>query len=183
MTIFEYLTVAVSLILALGLSKLVSSVPFVFHRERRDWLHILVFVLAISTHIVIWWNIWLLNEIPNWTIFQFAILMASPLSLYLFATALLSPDPSQVSDWKQYLAEHSFLVFASAVAVLFFSLMRNIFILGADGRVLPTVVFPLILMSTLLFGSFSQRRSVHASIIVLVYMFMTYVLVRNFVAS
>ena len=39
MSIFEYLTVAVSIVLALGLSKLVSSIPYVFDRRKRDWLH------------------------------------------------------------------------------------------------------------------------------------------------
>lgn len=177
MTIFEYLTVAVSIVLGLGLSKLVSSVPFVFASNKRDWLHILSFIFLIIAHIIVWWNIWLLNGISDWNIFQFAIIMGSPLSLYLAATAIVSADPSQVSDWKQHFASHSHWMFSALAAALALAMLRAEFI-ATYGTSWATVIA----FFGMLFCAFSNKRSVHANTIILGYIFLAYILTRNFVA-
>ncbi len=107
MSIFEYLTVAVSIVLALGIGKLTSSIPHVFDARRIDWLHALFFILLFVAHIIVWWRVWLLNTVTSWNILQFTILMGSPLSLYLAATALVSSNPEQVDDWQRYFDERS----------------------------------------------------------------------------
>ena len=107
MSIFEFLTVAISIVLALGLSLLISSIPHVFDAKKRDWLHALVFLLLVFAHIVVWWRVWILNSVSSWNIVQFMILIGSPLSLYLAASALVSSTPGQVSDWKTYFSDHS----------------------------------------------------------------------------
>jgi hypothetical protein len=178
MTIFEFLTVAVSLIMALGLSKLVSSVPFVFDRKKRDWLHIVLFILVIWAHLTVWWRIWLLNDVPEWNILQFVILMGAPLSLYLAATALLSPDPSRVDDWKQYLSEQSFWVFLAMAAVIIFGLLRYLFI----SNITPSLT-AFLFLAIVVFGSFTKRRDVHIGIVLFGCLYSLYILTGNFVAS
>ena len=39
MTVFEFLSVAVSIVLALTLGKLVAATPHVFSRDKRDPIH------------------------------------------------------------------------------------------------------------------------------------------------
>ena len=130
MSIFEFLTVAVSIVLALGLSRLISSIPYVFDPQKRDWLHALIFVLLVVGHIVVWWRVWFLNVVTSWNILQFAILIGSPLSLYLASTALVSSTPDRISDWKSYFADRGQWVIAAITAVILFGLLRSYFILG-----------------------------------------------------
>lgn len=178
MSIFEFLTVAVSIVLALGLSKLISSVPYVFDAQKRDWLHALFFVLLVVAHIVVWWRVWFLNVVSSWNILQFAILMGSPLSLYLAATALVSNTPAQVSDWKAYLADQSHWVIAAITSVLFFGLLRSYFIL----RVTPE--WWSILMFALYAGAaLSKRRIVHVVIVLLTLVYLGLLLSRDFTVS
>ena len=56
MTIFEFLSVAASIVLALGLGKLISSIPYVFDAHKRDWLDALAFVTLIAGQFLAWWR-------------------------------------------------------------------------------------------------------------------------------
>jgi hypothetical protein len=178
MTIFEFLTVAVSIVLALGLSKLISSIPFVFDGRKRDWLHILIFVLAVLAHIVVWWRIWLLNDVTDWNILQFTLLMGSPLSLYLAATALVSSTPEQVSDWKTYLADQSRWVFSASAAVIGFGLLRSYFILGTTPAWWSFLAFAVFVGAAI-----SKLRVVHIVVILMSFSYLGLLLSRNFVAA
>ena len=120
MTIFEFLSVAASIVLALGLSTLITNIPYVFDARKRDWLHALAFVALVAGHILAWWRIWPLNSVANWNILGFAILMGTPLSLYLAATALVSNNPNQVESWKKQFSERSRWFFSALVAVWVF---------------------------------------------------------------
>ena len=178
MTIFEFLTVAVSIVLALGLSKLISSIPFVFGSRKRDWLHMLIFVLAVLSHIILWWRIWLLNDVTDWNILQFTLLMGSPLSLYLAATALVSGAPEQVSDWKIHLADQSHWVFSAIAAVIGFGLLRSYFISGSTPAWWSFLAFALFVGA-----AFSNRRVIHIVVIILSLSYIGLLLSRDFVAT
>ena len=178
MTIFEYLTVAVSIVLALSLSKLISSIPFVFAGRKRDWLHSLIFILAVLTHIIVWWRIWALKDVPDWNILQFTLLMGSPLSLYLAATALVSSTPEQVSDWKTYLADQSHWVFSAIAAVIGFGLLRSYFISGITPAWWSFLAFAVFIGAAL-----SKRRVVHIVIVLMSFSYLGLLLSRNFVAT
>ena len=178
MTIFEFLTIAVSIVLALGLSKLISSVPFVFDGRKRDWLHTLIFVLAVLTHIVVWWRIWLLNDVSDWNILQFTLLMGSPLSLYLAATALVSSAPEQVSDWKTHLADQSHWVFSGIAAVIGFGLLRSYFISGITPAWWSFLAF-----AVFIGAAFSKLRVVHIVVVLMSFLYLGLLLSQNFVAA
>lgn len=178
MTIFEFLTVAVSIVLALGLSKLISSIPFVFAAGKRDWLHMLLFVLAVLSHIILWWRIWLLNDVTEWNILQFTLLMGSPLSLYLAATALVSNAPEQVSDWKTHFADQSHWIFSAIAAVIGFGLLRSYFISGSTPAWWSFLAFALFVGAAI-----SNRRVVHITIIIMSLSYLGLLLSRDFVAT
>ena len=83
MTLFEYLSVAVSIVLALGLGKLVSSLPATFAPDRRDWLHANFVLLIATTHLLMWWNLWSLRALSSWNFLQFLLVIANPVSQML----------------------------------------------------------------------------------------------------
>ncbi len=85
MTIFEYLSVAASIVLALGVSRLASSIRYVFDSSRIDAVHAALFVLLFLIHLNHWWRLWPLHDVPEWNFLQFLIVMGGPISLYIAA--------------------------------------------------------------------------------------------------
>ncbi len=134
-------------------------------------------MLLIICHIVVWWRVWILNVVPSWNILQFAILIGSPLSLYLAATALVSSEPDKINDWGSYFADRGRWVFAALTAVVAFGLLRAYFILG----VTPVwwSFFALVFVGG---GALSKRRDVHIGVISALIVFLSLLLARDFTA-
>ena len=178
MSIFEYLTVAVSIVLALGIGKLTSSIPYVFDARRIDWLHALFFVLLFVSHIIVWWRVWLLNDITSWNILQFTILMGSPLSLYLTATALVSSNPEQVDDWQRYFDERSRWIMSGWAAIVLFGILRTYFVLSV-----PPAWWSFAILAIFNAAAISGRRIVHIVVIIPTLLSVGILLYRDFTAS
>jgi hypothetical protein len=156
LTIFEFLSVAASIVLALGLSTLITSIPYVFDARKRDWLHGLAFVALVLGHILAWWRIWPLNSVANWNILGFAILMGTPLSLYLAATALVSKNPDQVESWKEKFSDNSRWLFSALAAVWIFGILRGYVLLD---RTPPW--WSLVMLAGFAVAASSNRRRLH----------------------
>jgi hypothetical protein len=177
MSIFEFLTVAISIVLALGLSLLISSIPHVFDPKKRDWLHTLFFILLVFSHIVVWWRVWMLNVVSSWNIIQFTILIASPLSLYLASSALVSHAPDQIDDWKTHFSDRCQWIFAALAATVFFGILRSYYILG----VMPEW-WGFLALAVYVGAAFSRRREVHVAATLLAIVFLGFLLSRDFSA-
>ncbi len=163
MTIFEFLSVAASIVLALGLGKLISSIPYVFDAHKRDWLHALAFVTLIAGQFLAWWRIWPLNSVAHWNILGFAILMGTPLSLYLAATALVSSNPDRVASWKEYFSENSRWLFSAFIAVWIFGILRSYILLN-----LTPAWWSLLVLGAFVVAAISSRRNIHIVVLFMV---------------
>ena len=177
MSIFEFLTVAISIVLALGLSLLISSIPHVFDPRKRDWLHALVFVLFVFFHIVVWWRVWMLNVVTSWNIVQFTILIGSPLSLYLGATALVSSTPDQIDDWEAYFLERGQWVFAAMAAAILFGILRSYYILGVVAE-----WWGFLALAVYGGAALTKSRHVHIAVTLVAIVFLGLLLSRDFTA-
>jgi hypothetical protein len=111
MTIFEYLSIAASILLALALGRLASAIPYVFSRRRFDLVYALIYVALFFGALLQWWLIWGISEYNNWSYLSFVLLMASPLVLFVLAHVLVSERPSEVDSWSHYLSENHRLFF------------------------------------------------------------------------
>ncbi|NIV18328.1 MAG: hypothetical protein GWN47_07905 [Woeseiaceae bacterium] len=175
MSIFEFLTVAISIVLALGLSLLISSIPHVFDPKKRDWLHSFIFLLLIFSHVVVWWRVWMLNSVSSWNIIQFMILIGSPLSLYLAATALVSTTPHRIDDWKAYFSDRSQWFFAAFAATIFFGILRSYYILG----VMPEW-WGFLALAVNSGAALSKSREIHIAVAFSLIVFLGILLTRDF---
>ena len=101
MTFFEYITVAVSIVLALAVARTVDGVRSAFSRDRRYWLHAAWVVVKLTNPITFWWSIWRYRDLP-WDILSFTLVLAWPVVLYLQVTSLVSRQPELVSDWRAH---------------------------------------------------------------------------------
>jgi len=178
LTIFEFLSVAASIVLALGLGSLITSIPCVFDAHKRDWLHALAFVTLIAAHLLAWWRIWPLNSVAHWNILGFAILMGTPLSLYLATTALVSSNPDRVASWKEHFSESSRWFFSAWIAVSIFGILRDYILLDLT----------LTWLSPLMLGAFvvaanSSRRSIHIVVLSMLLLVFAMLIFRGFDAD
>ncbi len=102
MTPFEYFSVALSFVLGLGVTRLLSSAVFLFRRRDRVRLTWMPFAWALSVffwQLQYWWSIFELQlRDEPWTPFLFGIYIVLALLLYLAAALILPPNDSELSE-------------------------------------------------------------------------------------
>ena len=154
MSVFEYISVAASIVLALGVGKLLSASGDIFDKDRRDALHIAWCVYALLAVLVQWRSIWDLSGNENWNLAQFFAVMASPMTFYVLAHLLVSNSPEKVEDWRVHLSRvRPALCATLAIAMLVFWL-RHYLVLDAV-LILP---FSATLLTVSIVGIFVDRR-------------------------
>jgi hypothetical protein len=120
MNAFEYLSVLISIILALGMTRVLGGVGEMLQarsRRRIYWVHV-IWIFNVFIYLVIaWWIFYRWRNQQTWTFFLFVFVLVSPTVLYL-ASLLLFPRESDVNlaiDYKtHYYANHRafFILFA-----------------------------------------------------------------------
>jgi hypothetical protein len=120
MSAFEYLSVLISIILALGMTRVLAGVGEMLEarsHRRLYWVHI-IWTLNVFIYLVIaWWVFYRWRNEQTWTFFLFVFVLISPTILYL-ASLLLFPREGGVDesiDYKtHFYANHRafFIIFA-----------------------------------------------------------------------
>jgi len=159
-TIFEYLSVAASIVLALGVSRLASSIRHVFDSSRRDAVHAALFVLLFLIHLLDWWRLWPLHDVQAWNFLEFLIVMGSPISLCIAAAVLVSDEPAEVMSWRAHLSESHRWFFSALTASVVFCVLRTTLVLEAQLPLLLAVV----IVVPLLVGAVLPNRKVHIAV-------------------
>jgi hypothetical protein len=117
---FEYLSVLISIILALGMTRVLAGVGEMLQaRSRRHiyWVHAIWIFNLFLWLVVAWWIFYRWRDQQPWTFFLFVFVLISPTILYL-ASLLLFPREGDVDlaiDYKtHYYANHRafFILFA-----------------------------------------------------------------------
>ncbi len=120
MSPFEYLSVLISIILALGMTRVLAGVGKMLQarsRRRVYWVH-LIWVVNLFLYLVIaWWIFYRWRNQQPWTFFLFVFVLISPTILFL-ASLLLFPSESSLDQFidykKHYYGNHRafFAIFA-----------------------------------------------------------------------
>jgi hypothetical protein len=117
---FSYLSVLISIVLALGMTRVLAGVGEMLQarsRHRIYWVHLIWIVNLFLYLVVAWWIFYRWRNQQPWTFFLFLFVLISPTLLYL-ASLLLFPresDLDQSVDYKaHYYANHRafFILFA-----------------------------------------------------------------------
>lgn len=90
MSLFEYISIATSLILSFSLARTLTNVAPIFAGERRDWVHAAWVVGLLAYHVTLFWQLWIYGAAPAWTLPEFLLLLAGPITV-LIAVSLLVP--------------------------------------------------------------------------------------------
>ena len=132
---FSYLVVLTSIVLGLGVTRLVGGFGNLMQTRRRKrtyWVQTLWMLNLLLTTAIVWWVAYRWRGQQTWNFLLFLWLLLTPTLLYLIS-ALLFPDSEEaraISDWQVYYYENH----------------RDIFVLYA-------LVFPIDLVDTLLKGA------------------------------
>jgi hypothetical protein len=131
MTSFEYVTIPVSIVLALGIGKLLSGVFSMFNHEKRDWLFLTWCLTLLLLFLGQWYAIWRLQDNESWSMLEFVVVMLSPILYYSAAHLLVTDQPGSVRSWSEHLETVARpLLFVLILAGLNFNL-RTYLVLGA----------------------------------------------------
>ena len=158
MSEFEFYSVAISIVLALALGKLVSSIPSVFSRDRFDWVFGLFYVVALLGPLFHWKQVWKLHAHASWSMIDFGLLMAPSIALYLAIHVLISDTPVQVVSWRDHFQRVHRWFFVAFLASLLTGQARDR-VLVDDQIKWAVVLFGGFI---LVMGAVLERRTIHA---------------------
>lgn len=115
MSHFEYLAVFVSIIVSLGLVRLLEGIPVVLIRGRRDGVHVAWVFCILLMHAQIWWVFWTYSMDVSWTYTRFLLILLPMALLYSSAVALVPREAEKIGSWRHYFENTSrrfYLLFA-----------------------------------------------------------------------
>jgi hypothetical protein len=163
-TQFEFISVAVSIVLALSVARLLSAVPHLLAPGRRYWVHALWAVSLLPLHLGFWWAMWAYREVNPWTFRGFGAAMLTPAFLYLTVTVLVSDSPSTVESWRDRFYSRHRVFFALFFVTLVSSPLRQFAVLGSPlpspGIGTPVVAGQLMLLTAAI-GAFTGKERIH----------------------
>jgi hypothetical protein len=122
---FEYLSVLISIILALGMTRVLAGVGEMLQarsHRRIYWVHAIWIIKLFLYLVIAWWMFYRWRSQQPWTFFLFVFVLISPTTLYL-ASLLLFPQKGNLDltiDYKtHYYANHRafFVLLALFMAV------------------------------------------------------------------
>src|SRR5688572_4060142 len=146
MTLFEYLSVAVSIVLSLSAAQILANLRAVFHPQRRYWVHTLWVALLLYFHFSIWWRFWSFRDFDSWNLGVFGLALLGPGLLFVCSNTLVPSQQSDETSWQQ----HFF-----SVRAWFFVVLGFVFVIGR-------VLFSLLLRVSFLDLSVANYRQAAA---------------------
>jgi hypothetical protein len=122
---FEYLSVLISIIIALGMTRVLAGVGEMLQARRHRriyWVHVVWIVNLFVCLVVTWWIFYRWRNQQSWTFYLFVFVLISPTIMYL-ASMLLFPregSSDESIDYKaHYYANHrAFFAIFSLFAVI-----------------------------------------------------------------
>jgi hypothetical protein len=161
---FSYLSVLLSIIIGLGLTQVLTAVGRIIrHRDRvrADWLPLLWAAVLLVVYVQVWWAMFGLRHVREWTFAMFIVVLSQAATLYLMAAVAL---PEQVEeqhiDLADYYNRHHRWFFGFFFATLVVSVIKDIVINGS----LPAPVnlgFHIFLAAASLSAILVRRRRYH----------------------
>ena len=102
MTLFEYLVVLLSIVLSLGVVRLLDGLPAALKPGRRDPLHVTWLFYVFLLHVQYWWVFWSYSRGVTWNYPAFLLALASPVLLYSMAITVSPRDAEGIASWGDH---------------------------------------------------------------------------------
>jgi hypothetical protein len=157
MTLFEYISIATSLILSFSLARTLTNFAPIFASEHRYWVHSSWVLAILVNHVHLFWQIWLYQGVEVWTLVEFVLLLMGPIML-LIGASLLVPVAA-VPDYRIYFESirgplYSVLIVISVQPIPLLYLLSDIPLIH------PLHLSSLIFASAAVVGLVGRKRSI-----------------------
>lgn len=130
MTLFEYLSVAVSIVLSLAIIRLADGLRIAAMSDEPYWVQTLWIVDLLVVCFIHWWTSWSFRD-ANWSFPRFVLVLLAPGILY-FLSATLWPDESKsAGSWRDYFFERRRIFFTALLAYTALATVDGYLVLGA----------------------------------------------------
>jgi len=169
-SLFEYLAVIVSVIVGLGLTRILQGVARIVEaraRVRVYWVHLVFTGIVFLSHLLFWWLFWSSRQVEAWSFFPFLFLLLQPILLYLLADLCFPafPDSGTIDFRTFYYRDHRWFFGLFALLMVLISLrdllFRSVPWISQDNAVKVGVLLIAVM------GATSRRPGIHAILAVL----------------
>ncbi len=116
MSQFEYISIALALIYALVVGRLLTGLTPSLEETRRYSIQVAWIVVFLLACVIQWWGMWRYNaEDVAWTPIGFLVVLSLPSILFVRAGLLLGPNPDSVESFRSHFYERRISFFALGV--------------------------------------------------------------------
>lgn len=158
MTHFEYIAVAVSIILGLGVIQLLSNLDQVLARSRRYWLHSAWVFMLFWILVQNWWAFWDLRDVV-WNLGYFTLWITYVSILYLVVLTLTKTSSPEL-NWEEVYFLRSRRIFGLFMIVAVFAVFLTWIMLDAS-LLHPYRYIQYSLIAIFIFLFTSKRKRLH----------------------
>ena len=111
MSHFEYVSVAMALLNALAVARLLSGAASAMDQRRRYWVHSAWVVVLVLVAALQWWSFWSWRGV-EWTPLRFLLALSLPGLLVVATSVLLGEDPDSVASFRDHFFRRRVLFFS-----------------------------------------------------------------------
>ena len=166
MTVFEYVMVMVSIILALALAQLLRGLTEITKNPNRYWVHSSWIGILAFLVLQFWWAYWDFSGLESWTFAVYVYLLLSPIALFV-ATYLLVPETRTTEmDWRKHFYQARRWFFLTLILLSILGAFGTWIFLGV-ALLHPYRGFQALLLTIIVVGMFSRAHKIHATLVVL----------------
>ena len=146
MTLFEYISVAVSIIIALAIAEGLRGLRSALDSRRRYVIHVTWIFIKLDNPIFYWWATWGYRDFPEaWNMGTFTFVLIMPIIMYLQLHSLVSKDPEEIDDWRKHFYNQRRWFFGLNTLLAIFAVTSFTFVfVPASPQLFPMIAYTFI---------------------------------------
>lgn len=172
MSEFEYASVVVSIVLALGIAEILRFLADSLREpgaRRLYWVHLLWILLLLELHMEFWWRMWAFKD--RLTVGpELAAVLIGPALLFMASRTLL-PGPRDTTDMHALYYGHKNGFFAMMIATSIWSMVTSPWSVPTDQRgvLYASLVLTGVVVAVFAACIVTSNRRVHAGVVLAIF--------------
>ena len=169
MTLFEYISVAISIIIALAIAEGLRGLQSALIPSRRYVIHVTWVFIKLANPIFYWWAIWGYRDFPeSWNMGTFTLALVMPSIMYLQLHSLVSHNPEQVEDWRTHFYNQRRWFFGLNALLAACAVLSNTYVfISAPPEAIAVTLYAVIFLLSIA-GFIMDNSRLHAGIAIFV---------------
>jgi hypothetical protein len=166
MSVFEYIMVMVSVILALTLAQLLRALAEIPNNTKPYWVHSAWVIFVVMSVLQTWWGFWDLNQVDTWTFPAYLNVVSLPIFQFMLAYLLVPASRTPETDWRAHFYAVRRWIFIAMFGLTIFVVLSSWYLIDVP-LLHPYRGFQAILAGLALAGAFLSSHKAHCRLVVL----------------